>query len=921
MADSAFTNSTRPPAQRAEEVATLAVASASQSMGLTGDGLAELKTAVTRAYLETAGNTTRVAAAEPVTVVLVYAKADSTNDTRFDVKVVDGASSQPGAFTSTETWADGLGRYTPICPLGRGGMGEVFRVRDSYLNRNVAMKILHLPGEAVRERFLEEAQVTAQLQHPAIIPVYDVGVLVDGRPYFTMKEIVGRTFGAVIAEAHLDWEMESQARAGELGSHGAQSAGKWSLQRLIGDFQRLCGGVGYAHKLGVLHRDLKPSNMMIGDFGEVLVVDWGLTRVSAAAAGETDYATGAPVSDRSHSEESSTQFGTVLGTPGYMAPEQAAGDITQLGPHSDVYSLGAVLYAILSSHPPDGYGLKPPTPLGKRANAEANGWEIPVDLKTICERAMAWEPAHRYSKAGELSEVLAAWLEGAQRRDRALGVLAQARELKPKIADDLRRSSELEAEAAAKLDGIPPFAPIEAKKPGWVLQDEAANLRNRSQLNEVYYTQLVRAALTHAGDLEAANEMLAEYYYEQHKKAEGSRDTNAAAQFEILLRDYGHQRYAAYLQGDGGLSLHCEPPGAAAALFRYEEGERRLFPVLAAELGHTPLDQYSLPMGSYLVRISHPKRIDVDYPVFIERQQCWDGVRPGSSGSYPIYLPEIGELGQEDCYVPAGWFWSGGDAQARNGLGARRYWLDAFIMRRFHVTVGEYLEFLNDLVAQSREDEAAQHVPPAYEWEKIDKTSSLKDANVVLDASGKYVFTGSEDKLRWPQIAVNWAGAKAYCDWLSIRDGLEWRLPTEIEHEKAARGVDCRCFPWGNFLDPTFCAMRLSHSGIRAVRATVDEYPVNVSPYGVRGLSGNVYSWCEDAFSPTGPTVENDIPRPPDPSQLKGPGAGGGHRVVRGGSWRDPEWNCRAAHRDSPPAHLRDSTLGFRIVRSFPLSQ
>jgi serine/threonine protein kinase/formylglycine-generating enzyme required for sulfatase activity len=824
-----------------------------------------------------------------------------------------------------ETWRDTLGRYTNLGLLGRGGMGDVYRTRDSYLNRTVAMKILRIPGSRARERFIEEAQVTAQLQHPAIIPVYDIGILADGRPFFTMKEIAGKTFGAVISEAHRESELAGVEQRAE--STLAGSPGKWSLPRLISDFWRLCEGVAYAHKLGVLHRDLKPSNLMIGDFGEVLVVDWGLTRLSGA--GDSDFEPArAPVSSRSTSDPFFTHVGTVIGTPSFMPPEQATGQVDRIGPHSDVYSLGAVLYTILDGNPPysgadPGAALKssggPPAPLGRRASSSADGPAIPPELKAICEKAMAWSPADRYGNAGELAQVIGEWLEGAQRRERAMSVLAQARDLKPEIAADRELSAELEARAATLLEQIPPFAPVNEKIHVWTLQDQALALRNQAQIAQIHYTQLVRAALTHAGDLEAANEMLADYYHEQHARAEAARDTDSAAQFRILLADHDRGRYAAYLKGEGALTLETDPPGASALLFRHEEHERRLIPVFAADLGATPIRSHPLPMGSYLVRLSLPGRLDVDYPIFLERQQHWNGVRPGASATHPIYLPRPGESGPDDCYVPAGWFWSGGDPQARNGLPARRFWLDGFVMRRFHVTVGDYLAFLNDLVTQGREEEAALHAPPVPEWEGADQTSTLKGIGVIRDSEGRYIFTGTSDKLRWPQEMVNWAQAAAYAAWLAATTGLAWRLPGEMEYEKAARGVDCRFFPWGNFLDPTFCRMRLSHTGNRAVRALVDEYPVNVSVYGIRGLSGNVYSWCEDAFRPAGPTVIDDIPYPPDPSQLTGPGAGGGHRVVRGGSWRDPEWNCRAAFRDSPPAHYRDSSLGFRLLRSFPV--
>ena len=207
---------------------------------------------------------------------------------------------------------EGLSRYDDLGLIGMGGMGEVRRVRDRRLGRQLALKTLHLPAlnrPALVARFLEEAQATAQLQHPGIVPIHDLGTLPDGRLWFTMKEVTGQTFGQVIAEVHAP----SDARREPTDSG-------WTLRRLVDALHQVCEAVGYAHSRGVVHRDLKPDNIMVGSHGEVLVLDWGLAKVLgrpdlAAEEGELD-----PVqTDRSRDSVHQTRVGMVAGTPAYMA--------------------------------------------------------------------------------------------------------------------------------------------------------------------------------------------------------------------------------------------------------------------------------------------------------------------------------------------------------------------------------------------------------------------------------------------------------------------------------------------------------------------------------------------------------------------------------------------------------------------------
>ena len=227
---------------------------------------------------------------------------------------------------------DYIGRYVDLGPLGMGAMGEVRLVRDEQLNRKLAMKIIHpkfLKSRNAMSRFVEEAQIGAQLQYPNIVPVHELGRLPDGRLYFTMKQIKGTEFSSLIDDVHEAF----------LNPNHSTVDGQVTFRRLIQIFHTICETMAFAHSLGVVHRDLKPDNVMVGDFGEVLVVDWGVAKVLGHDRVEVEEIIH---TDRTEQSAMATRMGAVTGTPIYMSPEQAMGRIDLVGTHSDVYTLGAI---------------------------------------------------------------------------------------------------------------------------------------------------------------------------------------------------------------------------------------------------------------------------------------------------------------------------------------------------------------------------------------------------------------------------------------------------------------------------------------------------------------------------------------------------------------------------------------------------
>ncbi len=317
-----------------------------------------------------------------------------------------GAPKVTGPFTVGD-------RFRPIRPHARGGIGLVWLARDCELQREVALKVIqpkYAERDDQRTRFVLEAEVTGQLEHPGIVPVYSLGRDADGRPYYAMRFIRGESLSAAIKRFH-------QARRQEAESAGEHTPSNWGVEfrQLLGSFLDVCDTIDYAHSRGVLHRDLKPANIMLGRYGETLVVDWGLAKVIgkgdlAPAQGE-----GEPVFDYEASGAvGETQQGTAIGTPSYMSPEQASGLIDELGPASDVYSLGATLYELLTGQlafP----GEKMTEILdrvrkGDFPSPRAVVRSLPAPLDAICCKAMALKPEHRFASVRDLSRDIEHWL-------------------------------------------------------------------------------------------------------------------------------------------------------------------------------------------------------------------------------------------------------------------------------------------------------------------------------------------------------------------------------------------------------------------------------------------------------------------------------------------------------------------------------
>ncbi|HBE70922.1 MAG TPA: hypothetical protein DDW52_22480 [Planctomycetaceae bacterium] len=309
-----------------------------------------------------------------------------------------------GKIADGITGNSGSGRYLKQQPHARGGLGQVWVARDSELRRVVALKEVQpafAEDEACRARFVREAEITGALQHPGIVPVYGLGRDVLGRPFYAMRFIEGKNLREAIGELFADSAAPNYRD------------GKWSLKlrRILGNFVDVCNTLEYAHSMRVIHRDIKPSNIMIGDYGETLLVDWGLAK--SIADDEIDESQ--PQQPVAESSEL-THFGAVVGTPAYMSPEQAEGGVLHpVGIASDVFSLGATLFHVLVGSPPVGHSDAKVSPVAMREAASQispldRRTDVPKPLVSICRKAMSVDPSQRYAGAKQLATDIEAWM-------------------------------------------------------------------------------------------------------------------------------------------------------------------------------------------------------------------------------------------------------------------------------------------------------------------------------------------------------------------------------------------------------------------------------------------------------------------------------------------------------------------------------
>jgi serine/threonine-protein kinase len=755
-------------------------------------------------------------------------------------------------------------RYELLRSLGEGGMGRVYLVADRDLGRHVALKVMRGDRAELREQFIEEAQVLAQLEHPNIVPLHDLGLTADGGPYCTMRYVRGRSLSDVLALLRRE-------------DTGAVRV--YSFTRLIQIYLQVLQAMAYAHRRGVIHRDLKPANIMLGEHGEVQVLDWGL----ALVIGRGSATMGA--------QQPTDAIKQVSGTPAYMAPEQARGD--EVDARADIYALGVILYEILTLRRPFSGKTQfelmaavirdDPSPPREAAPQRC----IPAELERTCLKALAKNPSDRHQTADELHEDVQGWFEAeADRAKRRALADEKARSGKAKLDEYVKLKTEVAAltdEQRRIATQFRDWQPAEEKGAILEIADRLTEAHKRLAHAASQAVATLTEALGFHPEHGPARQTLAEYYWDRFVDAEMAGDLTNRDFFGELVAAYHDGKYRTQLQGDGSIQLDSIPAGASVTLLRFEEQGFRLVPGNPTLLGKTPLEPVTLPMGSYLAVLVKEGYRDVCYPILISRNRVFQA---------RVRLFREQEIGPDFIHIPAGPAILGGDVRAGGfPLPRSEPCLDDFFIGRFPITMGEYLPFINDLASQDVNLALARS--PRYGGVSYLVRIGDRFELPEIDSEGDRWYPSS------PVFCVTVDDARTYCAWRSRKDGRPYRLPTEMEWEKAARGVDGRFYPWGNRFDGALCNLLDSRKD-RPGPVVVEDFPHDVSVYGVRGMAGNVRDFTGTAWNiGTGETV-----RPAT--------------VLRGGSWYSERQYARCASRDGLDANVMYGNIGFRIAYAPP---
>ncbi|MCB9551553.1 MAG: SUMF1/EgtB/PvdO family nonheme iron enzyme [Myxococcales bacterium] len=706
---------------------------------------------------------------------------------------------------AVDLYDTGPDRYTLMDEIARGSMGKVMLAYDRVLQRHVALKLLHdkhRSDKLSRYRFVMEARITGRLQHPTMVPVYDMGVLRGGQRFFAMKVIEGQSLQDVL-------------RARSAGDRRALT--DHSRDRLITFMRRVCQGVAFAHERHIVHRDLKPANILLGDFGEVCIVDLGLAR--QLEPDPSDMADVEEARELARADGRVTRVGSVIGTPYYMSPEQAMGLQDLVDERSDIYGLGAILYHVLAHRPPYS-GRKVNEVLAKvrRGNPRppslaAPDQDIPRELDDIVLKSLAMDPRDRQASALDLAADLGTWQARArllektreiarQRAARAVRTFS-AVEKEQTALDQLRaRLAELRDDASGD--------PVERRRRVVHQQEKIRLQEEQIEAHLALAVRQLRLALDAAQP--DVRERLVALLKSRCMRAERTRDVGSVAYYAHLLRqvDDAEGTLARWLARGAPLAVHTHPEDLQVVVQRVVERKRRLEAGPTIAQGRTPVSVPDMPVGSGLATFTRHKaslRVPFiamrDRPVEIELtwpDETWDGF----------------------VCIPGGRFLYGGDPLVDEGQAARSARIGTYHIAIHPVTCGEYNTWLESLAGEP--EQRAARIPIMG-----------RDGLPLWGPEGQARF-GAYDP-RHPVSGITLADAHAYAQWRSRRDGVKYRLPTSAEWEKAARGVDGRLWPWGDHYEPVYC--RAPRPGLNPV----GRFPHDVSPYGVRDLVTGVIEW------------------------------------------------------------------------------
>ena len=779
--------------------------------------------------------------------------------------------------------------------LGHGGIGDVNLAMDGILGRSVAVKTLHknLRDRSDQlERMIREAQTAAQLEHPNIVPIYSLGLSSKLGVYFTMKRLRGDSLRHVISELALQ---------------NPAYTWRYTPARRLGIFIRICQGILYAHSKGILHRDLKPENVRIGEYGEVTIIDWGL--VHEVSSKNTKLNTHRRDRHSTHvtweneleiekilNTSNPTLDGELSGTPRYMSPEQAEAQNSELDERSDIYSLGVILYELLTFYNPF-YDKEKQNDIidavctgnYHKPRRFATARNVPEELEAICLKAMALRREDRYQSVNELLKDIYAHQEGSQ-------VMAYKADPFTALMKVFRRNPIRTAVFVSVILSVISFAGIryfiDSQNFNNVIEQVEKSLLNVSRHQQILQIKLqdevendpeyqkrvanMQNEIEH--QLETANLLLntisnfkpGSYRFHQMQERLLMNDMRFCAKYrrfpelrkrlgqadELLAyrHDYSSPEFREAVQqarfllsGNSTiLSVVTEPAGARV----------RIRKVLAEnQEGKLVLDDY-LKISEYggdYPRRPHEENdgtvagtpmqtFTLDKGKYIFFFETSDGrmlelpvlVRPAAERNIHLVIPKAVPDGT--VYVPENYVFLGNHDVEDDAY--KRKNMPGFFIGKYEVTFAEYIPFWMSLPEEKREE-----CMPIVSL--IDRRSQVR----ALDNDGKL-----HPRLRptLPVVGVSHEAADMYCKWLGERMGRPCHLPTAEEWEAAARGVDARLYPWGNSFETEYAntvEATASRGRFGSLPTIPGSFPRDVSPYGAFDMAGNVRELTDSQFN------------------------------------------------------------------------
>jgi tetratricopeptide (TPR) repeat protein len=687
--------------------------------------------------------------------------------------------------------ADYVGGYDLTKAIAKGGMGEIHLARDGGLNREVAVKVSTVSVGSEDPRFRKEAEVLANLAHPNIVPIYNLGVDSAGRPFYSMKLVKGRTLQSVL----------NAVREGE-----DAAVAEFTQTKLLTIFRKVCDAMAFAHSKGVLHRDLKPENVMVGEYGEVLVMDWGLAKVIGVEEEVQVGVTTRTVSGGLSGDFGMTMEGEVMGTPQYMSPEQAEGVVSGLDERSDVYALGAILYAVLTykapiegktleevlgnvrrgSLSPMGTAMRMTKGIGGRP--EPMPVSVPEALRAVVMKAMAREKEGRYRGVAELAADVDAYVGGFATSAEGAGVMRRVRLW-------VGRNRVLAGSAAVLM-----------VLGGKVVVDGQRASRALNELRESAPVFAARAEdELQAGDFEAA---------ERSARSALRLDGERGESYVVL----------------GKVLQVKEKWEEAVEVFGRAKG-------LGADAGGLK------DLTERLVVKRKGKREDE------AREELFSALRDGGRQMESVGYAKV--LGEE--------FWKRRGEKIADGAKQQAFAMsEAERMKRKDPSV------IGELV---RRLESKMLPVPGTEILLSKTEFTVGEWKLYLKAEGYPEWQQPDPKQfiqtdEHPVVNVSWNDAMKFCEWLSQVTGKQWRLPKNEEWELAVGKMK---YPWGEYFPPrkedgNYAILADGKDdpakvGIDGIKGTSPVGRFKPNALGFLDLGGNVREWMLDGFN-----VDNPIP-------------------------------------------------------------